>query len=301
MKTKTNKKHLNKNTRKFKNLKCAPTKKKTFNDYEYTCFNNKILFKLKENWNNNFPNKISTNSPKEIWEFFKNNLNTKCYNELCWIKDNILSKNLDKEEIKRNNFRPFSPDSWKKKPYEWLSSDDITKVMKQYTKNYKNFEFLGPSPIDFDKKELYGTCIYEKLCKFNLSNYYNSKPRITKIGIIFNLDPHDRPGSHWVSLFIDIKNEFIFYFDSNGVKIPHQINNLVKRIIEQANSLGIKLNYYSNFGKEHQKKDGQCGIYALYFIIELLKENKDYTYFKDNRIPDEKMKDYRIKYYNTNY
>ena len=48
----------------------------------------------------------------------------------------------------------------------------------------------------------------------------------------------------------------------------------------------------------HQKRDGQCGMYSLYFIIELLKENKNIDYFKNNRITDEEMKDYRFKYFN---
>ena len=33
---------------------------------------------------------------------------------------------------------------------------------------------------------------------------------ITKIGLIFNLDPHYKEGSHWVAMFID--NRVIGYF-----------------------------------------------------------------------------------------
>ena len=29
----------------------------------------------------------------------------------------------------------------------------------------------------------------------------------TKIGIIFNTDPHDKPGQHWISMFINIKKK----------------------------------------------------------------------------------------------
>jgi hypothetical protein len=39
-------------------------------------------------------------------------------------------------------------------------------------------------------------------------------------------------------------------------------------------------------------------MYALYFIIELLQENKTYNYFKTTRIKDETMREYRKKYYN---
>ena len=32
--------------------------------------------------------------------------------------------------------------------------------------------------------------------------------------------------------------------------------------------------YYDNFNFVHQKKDGQCGMYCLYIIIKLLREEK---------------------------
>ena len=307
MLTKNNKIFLNKTKKlnklkKFKLLKCAPKKKNdlnTENDKEYSCFKNDILFVLKENWNLNNSKKIESNDPKEIWRFLKKNMGKKCYNELCWLKNKDLSENLDNKIIKNKYFRPFSPKIWKKKPFEWLSSNDIIKVMEQYVKNYNNFEFLGPSPIDFDSKQMHGTCVWEQLCKFNLEDYY--KKNINKIGIIFNLDPHYKSGSHWVALFIDLEKHFIFYFDSNGDRIPKQINNLVKKIKLQASKLQLHLKYVSNYLVEHQQKDGQCGMYTLYFIIELLKGKKEYTFFNDkkHKIKDDVMKNYRIKYYNN--
>ena len=152
------------------------------------------------------------------------------------IKDNHIG-NINKDHILKNVFRPFSPDSWKVKPYEWLSSVDILKVMEQYQKTFKNFVFIGPSPIDFDNKDLFGTCIYEQLCKFDINKYYNAKPRKDKIGVIFNTDPHDQPGEHWIALFVDLKKQFIFYFDSNGEKIKKQVEVLKNRIKEQGNKM----------------------------------------------------------------
>lgn len=299
-----NRKKFNKKEtrKKFRKLKCAPNRGKFIdhNLQKFSCYGNEELFKFKKIWNNKNPtNLITTNIPKEIWLFFKQNLSDKCYDELCWLNDQSINSNVNKEEIAKNIFRPFSPKSWKLKPYEWLSSVDILKVMCQYEKTYKNFEFIGPSPIDFDSKDLFGTCIWEKLCKFNLDKYYYGKPQKNKIGIIFNTDPHDKGGSHWIALFVDIEKNFMFYFDSNGDKIPKQIKVLTERILTQANRLNLKMELYTNEGKEHQKKDGQCGMYTLFFIIELLKGTKDKLFFKNNRVPDEMMRDYRIKYYNT--
>ena len=62
--------------------------------------------------------------------------------------------------------------------------------------------------------------------------------------------------------------------------------------------MGIKFKKYDNYRVVHQKNDGQCGIYTLYFVIELLLENKKPEYFKNTIIKDETMRDYRFLYYN---
>ena len=296
-KKKNTKKIKHKVIDKFNNLKCAPQNKNNKLDHNnFSCYSNKIIFELKNNWNKYNDIKIHSNNPRTIWNFLKSKLENVCNNELCWLHQKFVDINIDKNKIKSESFRPYAPESWKLKPYEWLSSDDIIKVMNQYEKSHDNFAFIGPSPIDFDDKKLFGTCVWEKLCKFDIKNYIKNKK--DKIGIIFNLDPHYKGGSHWVALFIDIKKQFIFYFDSNGDNIPQRIKKLVNRIQKQSRELQLNLKYFSNYKMEHQQRDGQCGMYTLYFIIELLKETKTVYDFKNHRIPDKIMKDYRIKYYN---
>tara|TARA_B100001769_G_scaffold268566_1_gene257237 strand:+ start:2165 stop:3058 length:894 start_codon:yes stop_codon:yes gene_type:complete len=285
--------------KKFKTLKCSPNQDNNVvsNLKGFSCYGKKDILNMKNIWNtNNSNNKIISNDPKKIWIFFKKNLSNKCYNELCWLNDKSFNSDINKNVVINSLFRPFSPEAWKSKPYQWLSSNDIIKVMKQYEKRYKDFVFIGPSPIDFDQKKLFGTCVWEKLCKFDINKYIKTH---SKIGIIFNTDPHYKSGSHWVALFINIKEKYIFYFDSNGDKIPNEIKILVDRIIVQGNKINIQFNFTSNYGLEHQLKDGQCGMYTLYFIIQLLTNKKTPNYFKNKRIPDQIMKNYRIKYYNT--
>ena len=308
VKTKINKhkykhknKHKNKHKtlKKFKKLNCSPLSNNNNKDSKLnklSCYDNNNLELFKKVWNENTNKKIFTNNSEEIWNFFKKELSNKCYNELCWLESKPLNKVNNKELIIKELFKPFSPESWKSKPSTWLSSIDISKIMYQYEKVYKNFAFIGPSPIDFDSKQLFSTCVWEKLCKFDLKEYINKKKY--KIGIIFNLDPHNKPGSHWVALFININKKFIFYFDSNGIKIPKQINNLVSKIKKQGHELNLDFLFDSNEDFVHQYGDGQCGMFSLYFIIELLKESKTYNYFKKYRISDTTMKKYRKKYYN---
>jgi hypothetical protein len=289
-----------KKSKKFKTLKCAPKQGKNVSNslQGISCYGDIEILKMKKIWNEKNKKQITTNNTTDIWYFLKANLSNKCYNELCWLNDKTFNSKINKDILIKSLFRPFSPNSWKKKPYEWLSSVDIINVMSQYEKKHKDFVFLGPSPIDFDDKKLFGTCVWEKICKFDLSSHINMNK--TKIGFIFNMDPHYKNGSHWMALFVDVNKKFIFYFDSNGEKIPKRIKILVDRIIVQGNKLNINLKFMSNAGKVHQRLDGQCGVFSLYFIIEMLKGTKVPEYFKNQRIPDEEMRDLRQVYYNTN-
>ena len=71
------------------------------------------------------------------------------------------------------------------------------------------------------------------------------------------------------------------------------LSNIVENAADFTSSI-VELNVnYNNENIEHQKKDGQCGIYSLYFIIQLLRENKTPQFFLTKRVTDELMKDYR--------
>ena len=285
--------HLEK---KFKKLRCSPRLDKNNSDNDYTCYNKRSLDKMKNLWNARHPDsKIKTNNSKQIWMQLKTRLSNVCSNERCWMEQQFMNSGMD-NTIKNFTFAPFSPKEWKKNPNEWLSSVDILNVMKQYEKVYPCFEFMGPSPIDFDKRKMYGECVWEELCHFNLEDQIKKKK--TKIGISFNLDPHYKPGSHWVSLFINIKKKTIFYFDSNGDRIPPRINALVKRVISQGNKIGINFKFDSNYPKEHQVTNTECGIYSLYFFVNQLKDSFNPMVLKKKKITDKAMERFRKIYFN---
>ena len=274
-----------------KNVNCSPNPN---NMNDFTCYSNNALLKMKKYWNiRHSSNKINSNDTKQIWEQLKKNLSHICHKESCWIRSKFMKGNLDNELI-NYTFAPKSPEEWKKNPTDWLSSMDIESVMKQYEKFYKCFEFFGPSPIDFDDHKLYGECVWEELCKFSLAN--EIKNGKNKIGIIFNTHPHYKEGEHWVALFMNIKKKYIIYFDSNGDEVPKQIEHLMQRIQKQGNQLGIHFDKLYN-KVNHQQSDSECGMYCLYFIIEMLKD-KNIQYFLNNKIPDKEVFKLRKKYFN---
>ena len=134
----------------------------------YTCFTSKGLHRIKNIWNKKHPDrKITSNNPKKIWEALRFAFQNTCNKESCWLKHKCIQEDIDLE-TKEYTFSPKAPEEWKKKPNEWLTSIDILEVMKQYEKAYKCFEFLGPSPIDYDTHKMYGECVWEELCEFNL-------------------------------------------------------------------------------------------------------------------------------------
>ena len=282
---------------KLSKINCSPKDKNEMNDY--TCYTETSLFKLRDKWNLRHPyEKITTNDAKEIHKILSNYLSDVCNKESCWLKQNDEFGQLD--ENLKEEFAPESPAEWKKNPNEWLSSLDIIKVMKQYEKAYKCFEFIGPSPIDFDTKKMYGECVWEELCNFNLEDQIKNNK--TKIGIIFNTDPHNRPGEHWISMFINIKKGKIFFFDSVGRKAPPEIMKFVEKVTEQGQGqqLKRKINfvYDENHPVEHQYGTTECGIYSIFFIVHMLEDKFTEHYLKTHVLKDNYMAKFRKVYFN---
>jgi hypothetical protein len=274
-------------------LQCSPkTKKKG-----YSCLSDDAIYKLRDLWNARHRDvPINSNDPKEIWEIMKENMKNVCNKESCWLKQNFVKGQLNKEL--ESSFAPASPKEWKKNPNAWLSSIDIIKVMKQYEDAYKCFEFIGPSPIDYDTHKLYGECVWEELCHFSLADQIKNGK--VKIGVIFNLDPHNLGGSHWVSLFINVKKKTIYYFDSAGEEIPKQIYKFVETVKAEGKKLKDPINFEfdQNYPVEHQYGDTECGVYSIYFIVHMLDDEISGEYLKTHILKDEYMEKFRKVYFN---
>jgi hypothetical protein len=205
----------------------------------------------------------------------------KCATEFC-----IVKKTPDAPKSLFSYFRPEKPDEWDSKPTEWLDSFNIEDVMKQYEDADPSFEFIGPVPIDFDKELSFGKCVVDELCKLDI-NTLNLSDGKKKIGIIFNLDPHDKPGSHWVCAFVDISNKAAYYFDSYGYEPPRQIIRFLKRCKEQ----GCDTIQWNDI--RHQRKGSECGMYCLFVIICLLRNKKSFYEICKHVVDDDTMNAFR--------
>ena len=261
-----------------------------------TCYTTTYLLKIRNAYNKKHPkNPIKSNKAHVILENLRSNL--QCGQEDCWLKQ--LSEQ-DRKIIDDKVFAPDHPTTWNKNPTEWLSNYDILNVLTQYETTFSDFKFIGPTPIDFASMEE-GDCIWPELCNINLSDFISKKKN--KIGIIFNLDKHDESGSHWVSMFLNIREGILFYFDSAANETPLEIINLINKILKQANSLSLPMKYITNYPKQHQQSNTECGMYSLYFIITMIDKTKSIKtkieMFQNQTITDSRMKLFRKKYFNS--
>ena len=143
MKTKKNNKISNNKT--YKKVQCSPSNK----NLPFTCYSNDSLHKMKYLWNIRHPSdKILTNDIKEIWQQFKQKLQNVCNRESCWMRSKFMEGNIDRQLL-NYTFAPSAPKDWSLNPNEWLSSDDIMAVMKQYEHVYKCFEIILSLKVTF--------------------------------------------------------------------------------------------------------------------------------------------------------
>ena len=284
----------------FERLKCGPVQENYF-----TCYDNDTLHKLRDGWNARHPDaRIETNDPKEIWTAMKQRFGKMCRNEACWMKQLMGPNSVLGSLSSEDTFAPEAPKSWVRDPDEWLSSEEIENVMKQYEDKFPAFEFLGPSPSDYGAPKMAGVCVWEELCNFSLKKYVDGGTH--KIGVIFNTDPHTEDGAHWVSLFINIDprsdshkaNNYIFFFDSTGDRPQKEIRKFIETVAQQGRALGIRFKQFVN-RKQHQKRNTECGMYSLFMIVNVIEGTRTPEEFmQGDRIPDGHMLEFRKEYFN---
>lgn len=293
---------------KTKKMQCSPAVSGKSISTE-SCYTNPIIIKIRDAYHRTHPHQPRIRgSPKQILKELQHKLKKQCEKEDCWLE--LLPKS-QREYLDQYVFAPDQPQEWKNNPDEWLTNYDIMKVLQQYEIAYPNFCFLGPSPIDFDTRvrdeSFTSQCVETTLCNFELAKYIEKK--VEKIGISFNLDDHKGPGTHWVSMFIDIPNQVMFYFDSALFRTPPEITKLAERIIQQSDELGLGIRFDQN-KIQHQHSNSECGMYSLFFIITMLtnrwggKGKKIPTkqlvrLFKEQPVTDKVVADFRDEYFNS--
>jgi len=95
-------------------------------------------------------------------------------------------------------------------------------------------------------------------------------PLKKKIGVILNLDPISKPGSHWVGLYIDGEKDMsVEYYDSYAEEPPMSLQRDLKKYLDQLN-----LKHFLKFKINRIKQQGysnNCGWHSASFLIDRFK------------------------------
>ena len=192
-------------------------------------------------------------------------------------------------------FRPKAPESWKKDPDDWLDNHSIEAVLKQYEEADPTFKSLGAVPIDFaapspyskDKKQ----CLLPEFCKLNLNDLRAEGKK--GVGMVFNLDPHFKDGSHWIAMYVDVEEPACYYFDSYGYSPPKQVKMLMETLWSQDNRCRLAFN-----GRRFQYSESECGIYSIYFLV-CMHSGVAFKRFVKHRVKDQVMLFLRSWFFNV--
>jgi hypothetical protein len=223
---------------------------------------------------------IQQDTPVKVWNEIRRRLHASCETGRA---ECIIAHLMNK---------PSGPTSWKVNPEEWITSDEIDDLEKQFERVFKEYKHVGTFPIDFDKHARTGECLVSMLCSMDIRSLYNKGYK--QLGIIFNTDVSTGPGQHWIAAFCDIRPELEFprmtYFDSYAHKPEKQIQVLMRRWKKQWDATGVhskpmKLSYN---GTRHQYEDSECGMYSVYFHYCCLMGIP-----MEKRIPDEVVRGLR--------
>lgn len=289
---------------------CSPENQHLYNKMA-TCFNKDELLIIAKKYNDAKPNRkipLKVKNKEIDKSTLLKHLNARLQTHESKWPDMDFMKITSQETRNRlkKAFRPQKPKSWYINDREWLNTYDLLNVMHQYEEHYKSFKFLGVHPIDFASKtsSLSSRCISPQLCNFNLEHFL--KADYSQVGIIFNLDKHDEPGSHWVLLYIGLKphmkNFGSYFIDSNSTDTPTEIVDLMHNVKGQINKfyspkLANKFVTMQN-KKRFQFKNTECGMFCMYFLVQFLKKHSFEHIIKQD-VHDDAVHKFRSIYYTS--
>jgi hypothetical protein len=282
---------------------CSPNNQEIY-DQTHTCYTLQQLRTIAKQYNVVYKTKTKIKvytSKKELLASLRKHLSV---HEAKWYTLDFMK---DLTDVKKNtfheSFRPTSPEKWWDNSKMLLNTDDIMNVMSQYEKKYHSFKFLGVHPLDFSSKLDQTRCISPIMCHFDVRTLLGNGT--TQCGVILNLDYHNQPGSHWVSMYIglspNLPNFGCFYIDSTATKAPLEVVNFMHRVKQQiikkyvpkqAALFKLKQNK-----KQFQFENTECGMFSMYFLMEFL-EKKTFKTIINSNINDTKVNNLRKEYYN---
>lgn len=249
---------------------CSPDRETHYSKYR-SCLTLSELKTLAKKKNATLPEKLKI--PDNKMKSYKTILPV-LKRTVCKGNDRVDKCLVDSTGYFTDRFRPSQPSTWKMDKNEWLTNLDIERVMNQYDKAYKDYKFLGVWSRDFaSKQKNTNTCVSRQLCQY-WDELKNGAFKFKRFGIVFNLDKHTGPGTHWVSVFCDLRHKSpkygICYYDSVGEAPPKEIQEFMKSLKPNDPKFAIVHNT-----RQQQYGNSECGVFSMMFIILCLQNQKE--------------------------
>ena len=86
---------------------------------------------------------------------------------------------------------------------------------------------------------------------------------------IMNLDPSDKPGSHWVAVVLDNRDKYVGYYDSLCQHPSKQILDDLKELVKTMDPIHM-FKFKFNTVQDQSRDSGKCGMYAMGFLHKIL-------------------------------
>jgi hypothetical protein len=159
-----------------------------------------------------------------------------------------------------------------------IKTDEQGAVISKYRELYQggfgvlnnvNKNGLNTSDIKKMSKKIDGV-ILPVIASDELLELKKSLSSKTKLySFIMNLDPSDKPGSHWVAVIIDNIDKYVGYYDSLCIHPTKQILKDIKQLVKSVDPVHM-FKFKFNTVKDQSNSSGKCGMYAMGFLHNIM-------------------------------
>jgi len=191
-----------------------------------------------------------------------------------------------------------------------LDNANIDGTLRQWAQEFSDFFNCPFAMIDFEET-------HSPLASISMAGVYNGTepqslgvPRAIRrpcktFACVVNTDRSTGRGKHWVVVFVDMRDRALWtveYFNSSGNPPPKTIVRWMESTAKELRKLRTKkdglLDPFNSVTALpvtrilHQHSRTECGPYTLFYIRMRL-EGESYTFFSEDRVPDEAMGAFR--------
>jgi hypothetical protein len=194
--------------------------------------------------------------------------------EVCWVQQPFVRENAPTPKKKdiMNSFKPRKPSEWLQNKNAWLTNYDISNVVQQYEEANPKFKFMGVFPIDFALPANTSKCISPSICDLNIAQLQKRHNDVTQLGFVFNTDPHDKGGRHWIAMFVGLDanaaNYGVYFYDSVAEPPPKEVRVYMDMLHKQLPVSSKRPSIAYNKDRR-QYRGTECGVFSMLFLIRM--------------------------------